>query len=121
MLQKMKSLDLWKLKTLEFLYNVYKKLHLNSWSFLLSFLSKPLDIFQEICYTMFVSKRSPYKTEVLKMKKNPETLKEISNRIDRIKSELWSMASELEEAGYVGKAKSLLTIGSRLEDWQHRR
>ena len=55
------------------------------------------------------------------MKKNPETLKEISNRIDRIKSELWSMASELEEAGYVGKAKSLLTIGSRLEDWQHRR
>ena len=55
------------------------------------------------------------------MKKNEEELRQVMNSIDRIKDEMWRLSTQLEEAGYVGKAKSLLTIGSRLEDWQHRR
>lgn len=59
--------------------------------------------------------------EVFAMKKDQETLQEVIRSVDDIKYKLWQLAGHLEEAGYPGKAKSLRSIGGRLEDWQHRR
>lgn len=58
----------------------------------------------------------------LKEEKDREFLeREIFPAIDRIKFELWQLSSQCEENGYIGKAKKLKTIGSMLEDWEHRR
>jgi hypothetical protein len=40
-------------------------------------------------------------------------------KVDNIKSELISLSYDLEEHGFVRKAKSLRTIVEKLEQWEH--
>lgn len=40
-------------------------------------------------------------------------------KVDNVKSELLSLSYELEEHGFIRKAKSLRTIVENLEKWEH--
>lgn len=40
-------------------------------------------------------------------------------KVDNVKSELLSLSYDLEEHGFVRKAKSLRTIVEKLEQWEH--
>lgn len=40
-------------------------------------------------------------------------------KVDNVKSELLSLSYELEEHGFIRKARSLRTIVEKLERWEH--
>ena len=48
-----------------------------------------------------------------------DTFKQACDHIDTIKDKLFQIVYELEEAGYVRKAKSLDTLIGKLEAWEH--
>ena len=53
------------------------------------------------------------------MIKEKDTFKQACDQIDTIKDKLFQIVYELEEAGYVRKAKSLDTLIGKLEALEH--
>lgn len=53
------------------------------------------------------------------MIKEKDAFERTCDKIDSIKNVLISLVYQLEEEGYIRKAKSLRTIIARLEAWEH--
>lgn len=52
--------------------------------------------------------------------KRQEELKKITMEANEAKDRLYKIVYELQEEGFDGKAKSLMTIIYRIEEWQNR-
>ena len=55
------------------------------------------------------------------MKKDIEEYERLIEEANEAKDRLASIAERLEEAGYIRKSKSCMTIVYNIEDWQNRK
>ena len=52
--------------------------------------------------------------------KNEQEYKRIINEANEAKDRLYQVANELEQLGYIRKAKSCMTLIYKIEEWQNK-